>query len=1162
MTSPRRVTNPLTDFVVVPSSPPRSINLERDLSGSNAGYIPAGRALDLLGRIATAMVEPRAGRAWSVTGPYGSGKSSFALFLHALTGPDRDPLRLAAERALRDADPALFQSFSAGLRALGAQGSGFCRALVTAQQEPVTETIARGLAGAVRRFSAHRRGPKPRLREFERMQARIDDGVALSAAEILAVVEELRRIAPILLVIDEFGKNLESWRESAPGSDLYVLQQLAEKAWESAGAPVFLITLQHLAFEDYSKSGPEASRRELTKVQGRFEDVPFVDSPAVGVRLIRQSLRSGPRAQELTVGLNAFARAAKRECDRLNLTRLLDADTDLFKATYPLHPISLAVLPELCARYAQNHRTLFTFLSSREPGSLRSFLESTASRPDCKAPLFTCDLVYDYFVESANGVRAAGAQASRWFEVERRIREAPGLDWDDLRCLKIVGLLNLVATAGSLRASADVVAAALLAPGSPRGAVVAVAGRLRRLEQEGFITYRSFSDEYRLWQGSDFDITAHVQEAASALESAAPGQLLAQLNPLSPVVAARHSQTKGILRYFQRLIADDSGVTGAVLDEADGYVVYLLGRDPNPCLTELEPRHRPIIVIRAHDYAPLADAVIEATALVNVLRDESLREDWVARREIQERVAIAQQRVRNRFSATFALTENDVAWYATGFEEAVNVQHGLSRALSDICDRIYPESPVVQNEMIARAELTSQGARARRELIEAMLQYQGQPRLMLEGYGPERAIYEAVFALSGLHRQAVDGGWQFQAPRPSSTFASVWKSMNRALDAARTEAMTAADLGRAMKAPPYGLKEGLIPLLITAVLLSRADDVGVYQDGSYQASLTPDLVERMIKAPDRVSFRSFPVRGFHSEILEGVGRLFETRPGKYRYRNATVMSAAIPLIDVGRNLSPFAQRTKSIGAVAQAVRDELLNAREPDQLLFEALPRACGVDSWPRARLARTDALAKFLVILEGAIMELRAAFPQLLTRVTKALAYNLGVPAHAELRADIASRSDRLLSTVGDQRLKSLLWIASDKSLDDEGWLEAVATNLAERPPSAWRDDDELVFNSRLREYSGRLRRVEFLQLEQRATPRAGFEAKRIAVTAADGGEINRVVWLDPQTERSLADLLEPAIAGSEERIGTAGPGALLAMLAERLYSAEPTESKMEGAK
>src|SRR3954452_23819581 len=75
----------LADFVKTSNRFSRSANVERDHGGAAIdGYVPTGRALDVISRIASGLSEPTAGRTFSITGPHGGGKSSLAVFLDGL----------------------------------------------------------------------------------------------------------------------------------------------------------------------------------------------------------------------------------------------------------------------------------------------------------------------------------------------------------------------------------------------------------------------------------------------------------------------------------------------------------------------------------------------------------------------------------------------------------------------------------------------------------------------------------------------------------------------------------------------------------------------------------------------------------------------------------------------------------------------------------------------------------------------------------------------------------------------------------------------------------------------------------------------------------------------------------------------------------------------
>ena len=118
----------LSNYVKVRQHHLRSAHLERHEGQIIEAYVPTGRALEVLHRIGRAMVSGDAGHAWSLTGPYGVGKSSFALFVHALLGADGDSSRISAEAALNATDPELLTLISAGRKEFGANSRGFIRA--------------------------------------------------------------------------------------------------------------------------------------------------------------------------------------------------------------------------------------------------------------------------------------------------------------------------------------------------------------------------------------------------------------------------------------------------------------------------------------------------------------------------------------------------------------------------------------------------------------------------------------------------------------------------------------------------------------------------------------------------------------------------------------------------------------------------------------------------------------------------------------------------------------------------------------------------------------------------------------------------------------------------------------------------------------------------
>ena len=102
--------------------------------------------------------------------------------------------------------------------------------------------------------------------------------------------------------------------------------------------------------------------------------------------------------------------------------------------------------------------------------------------------------------------------------------------------------------------------------------------------------------------------------------------------------------------------------------------------------------------------------------------------------------------------------------------------------------------------------------------IEAMLENSGQKRLGLEGYGPEVAMYYSVLETTGIHRQSEEE-WEFHPPNPESGVATVWQAIAQFCLDAKAQPQSIQQLYQQLANPPYGVKQGIIPVLLAALLI-------------------------------------------------------------------------------------------------------------------------------------------------------------------------------------------------------------------------------------------------------------------------------------------------------------------------------------------------------
>jgi len=64
---------------------------------------------------------------------------------------------------------------------------------------------------------------------------------------------------------------------------------------------------------------------------------------------------------------------------------------------------------------------------------------------------------------------------------------------------------------------------------------------LKQLKEKSIINYRKFSREYRIWEGSDFDLQASLRQSLDELGHFDLAEILNQRKILLPIVARRYS---------------------------------------------------------------------------------------------------------------------------------------------------------------------------------------------------------------------------------------------------------------------------------------------------------------------------------------------------------------------------------------------------------------------------------------------------------------------------------------------------------------------------------------------------------------------------------------------------------------------------------------------
>lgn len=1108
----------------------RSTDLVRDFEDPSAltGYYLTEFGKQCFARITEGLSAGSSARAWRLTGDYGSGKSSFALLLAAsLAEGRRLPPRLQAE---------------IGAVQPHARQARYVPLLVTGSREAMAVAIVRGLHDLHQKhFARAKSGLDDRLKRYSQSDGPIADHVVVQLVqEVTAKLIEHKIGRGLLLVLDEVGKFLEYAALYPDKQDVFLLQKLGEYASRSGEEPFLLVCLLHQGFNAYADALATGTKREWEKVAGRLEEIQF-QQPLDQVVLLMASALNGDasrfdekqlkgfrQSMDIAIQLGWFGATSSRATLRQQAAGL-----------YPIDPFVVPVLVRLFQRYGQNERSVFNFLFSYEPMGLTAF----ASCELKTAVPFRLHHFYDYVRVNLGQRLSVASYRSHWVVIESVIDSFPAEDEMELQVMKTVGMLNLLNNDDLVPTEP---ALQWAVAGAKEDGHKAVSRALRRLRAAKLVFYRGEGRGFCLWPHSSVDIEARYDEAKREIPHVGSwAKAISGLLDTSPLVARRHYIATGNLRFLRVVycaVADLSKHAAAEPVDADGAIIVPLCENDQEHRTALKLAPPASAATRA-EFIRLIAVPRSLDRLAGIILD-SLRWDWVvthtpqlnndqyARDEVSRFRADALNRLERAVQDFVGLNRTSsrlqLAWFHRSERVRLDTGRDLLSFISNCCDDAFAKAPAIHNELVNRRALSSAAAAARMRLIELMFLHADKPDLGIPAgkNPPEKSMYLSVLKNTGLHREVGPGHWELGEPRASDPcrVRSALQEIRDLLEKHADQRYSVNALMAHLRRPPFGLRDGIIPLLLAVVAIADKRDVAVYENGTFLRDVGRDAFLRLSKNPERFDIQYCKIDGARAELFQQLVGLLKLRDRAAK--KPELLDLVRDLCKLVADLPEYARNTKKLGKRALAVRTAILEAQEPVVLVFHQLPVACGFakfgpSSAPTAREAESFANA-----LRDAIEEIRGAYPALETRVLRALAqsFDFGHKNFATMRLELAERAEAIAVLASDIKLKGLALRLMDPALPQEQWVDSVGSFLGLRPPTKWKDEDEDVFSRELALLSGRFKRAEAVVF---ATPgqKIGARALRIALTKADGSERQQVLFVSPGEEKAL-HLLKVEIA------------------------------------
>ncbi|EGQ7891837.1 hypothetical protein H8Q55_000394 [Vibrio parahaemolyticus] len=1059
----------LENTISIRASYTRSINVEKHKSSTDSiiGYVPTSRALSTLERVVGTLNNKEVPRSWSLVGPYGAGKSAFAVFLSALLSDPKGDLFKFSHANLGNENAKLTSEISKDVEAT----QGYIRVLICGSAEPLSIRIVKSLKESCEEVWSGTSGKKPEVfKQLEDVIARNSvtaSGLVELISNVQSAIDKSKSINAkgIVFIIDELGKFLEYAARHKESNELFVLQAIAEHAQQPHSVRILQFVMLHKSFEQYAQGLTENARNQWSAVQGRFEEVPFIENNEQVLRVVSRAIKQTQEIKQnskLEAVVNSHTRVLLAEAATPSTLKQSEA-SQLFLDCYPLHPVSALLLPLLCQQVAQNERTLFSYLGSSEQFGFQQKINTLQSVGDFVFPVD----IYDYFISNQTSVLGDLQTSRRWAEVVtavERLGDANSQTTIDL--LKTIGILNIVGARGGFKPSRQILETCFNQQELDKA--------LDELLDKSIITLRKFNNEYRVWQGSDFDLYSSVAEEIQKIKvsNSSLADDLQASSPMPPVVARKYSITTGALRYFSPVYADALTITSIATSSSCSKIIFYLLAEGEPPVSKdvLSSIGAGNILCEVSNSAQLSSVTREINAYKRVSNKREIHEDPVAKKELEanlSKLLVTQKQLLNEL---ISLPEQST-WYHDGKVKNVAAKRDMQRLLSDVMEQKYHSTPRVFNELINKDKPSSQAASGRSKLMKAMLSNPNIDQLGIEKFPPEKAMYIAILKDLKLH-VCHKGHFEFSPPVENS-YLGVWHEISKHLDSTEEEAKSFSELDSLLTNSPFGVKKGLLPIYYLHAYLVYKEDVAVYEDGKYQPDITEEHVERFIKRPDSFTFQLYKLEGLNASIFDAYSQALYN--GKLSSNK--VVKIAQPLARFFNDLPEFTRSTRESSLLSKQaidVREAIKMSKSPERLVFSDIPKAIGL----RELTDNTDIDSKkFGEILVESLRELKSAYPRLLKSLAHMLAeqlYDGNDHSFSELRSVLAGQAlpiEHMASGGVRSFIKSLL---DDKSASEDLWLENIFVSLSRKHPSNWKDEDLAKAEAKLADLSRRFRELQ----------------------------------------------------------------------------------------
>ncbi|GIK64258.1 MAG: hypothetical protein BroJett018_20520 [Chloroflexota bacterium] len=763
----------------------------------------------------------------------------------------------------------------------------------------------------------------------------------------------------IVVLWDEFGRYLEGRTAQVFGKEAELLQSFAETCNYSGKVQLHFLAFAHKELQSYASALPKTYQQEWSRIEGRFQRHNISGDPYIAYRLIGNSIEHvNPETVRSLLPPQMINQLVSQTVDSHLFGILPTEDVrSLIHQVYPLHPLTVFCLARLSNRVAQNERTMFTFLTTDEPKALHGLLRHIEL--DKEDYFIRPIALWDYFEDAIRSDAGVGGTHRTWSGVIQALEKVADTDELGRMLVKTLGVLSISADSNAARPTTDLLCWAVGAETDEQQSAVVVT--LENLRRRKVIINRQIDGYWTFTIGSDIDFERYLDETLERTNptSSQLRRLLEKELPAPYTLARRYNQERSMTRYFNGIYRWSDELTDSAwdiqikkLDNADGLVVYVLAGDDlalGEAREAIKPHPRVIYVLPDKPLVALHDLLRELFGLHELNNDPHLKQQDDPQRiqlEMDWLLEDASARLRREIESLIEPRRGAATWFfkhGSQLEQKhVSTPGGATKLVSNLCTLVFPKTPIFNSEGLNKRYPTGQQMNAAEKVIDAIFaQETSDATFGLTGNGPEVVAFKTFLQMTGVLQPVDEGIYRIGQPDSEQNpyLFEIWGIIEDYFDMCMNTSQSFAKLTDVLTAEPYGLRFGVLPILLGAVLKARLKVTTIRKEGKSIYPLTGKLIIEAISEPDQHTLEL----GEWDKKLDQLWRALNGRFASYIHETERsqqpITMLRLSLTRWLQSLPSFCRDTQKLSEPALTFRAAIRQLQtEPAQILFAKLP--------------------------------------------------------------------------------------------------------------------------------------------------------------------------------------------------------------------------------